>query len=132
VQEELLQAMVQFGKWSCVCSLPSPLQEVVFLSGLIIGPSSKYAFFVYLNEDRVDQALMGSYHPLGAEPTHRMHQEPPVRFCPLTLWGTLKSLGDRLTQRHLVQLARTSTDNTQIEFTQAITCALDWLACVGS
>lgn len=57
--------------------LPHSLEQLEFLSGLIIGPGSNYALFVYSDEDRVEKISRvhqatptGSHHPPGAKPTH--------------------------------------------------------------
>jgi hypothetical protein len=92
-QEELSEAMAWFGKYERLVTrmfhafIPSS-EQLDFLSGCIIGPGSKYSFFVYFErgscQANIAYLTMGSYHPLGARPTHRTRREPPIHPDP---WG---------------------------------------------
>ena len=76
-QEELSEVLEPLGKYerlimrmsSALCTFSSSWG---FLSGLIIGPNSKCAFFIYSSEDRVEQIL-------------RVHERVPITVQGQTL-----------------------------------------------
>jgi hypothetical protein len=86
MQEELLVAINRSQSTSdsrYVCLFPFSLKQLSFLSGLILGPESKYAFFIYLNESYVEQieySLASSYHGPGANSAHRTCGELSIQL----------------------------------------------------
>jgi hypothetical protein len=69
------------------------LKQVGCLSGLIIvGPRSKYAYFIYANEDHVEE-ILGVHQrvpiTVRGEPFASNVQTIIQTACPPVLWGTL-------------------------------------------
>ena len=98
-QEELSEEVAPFRKYERLIMRVSfsPfhfLEHLGFLSRLIIiGPDSKYAFFVYSYKDRVEQILRihqrNFHHRPGAKPMHRTYRDSSIRHCPLGSWQTV-------------------------------------------
>ena len=88
--------------WSCVCflSVPHTLEQLSFLNEILIGPNSKYAFFV--SSDHVERIVRVHQRI----PTTRgrslgiKHTKDPYGLSPSTLGYPLE-LGNHLTPRRL-------------------------------
>ncbi|KAH9988611.1 hypothetical protein BJV77DRAFT_732077 [Russula vinacea] len=84
--EELLEALALFGKCDLLAMrmflFPShSLKQLGFMSETHRRSQFKICIFVYSYKNRVEKYCVtnGFLSPPGAKPTHRTHQEPPVR-----------------------------------------------------